>query len=497
MLFHSFEYIFLFLPVTFATYFFLAGRRLPRTATGFLALASLVFYGWWNWIYLPLIAASIVFNFAVGRFLNNPHPPAARKAAVAAGVAADLCVLGFFKYTDFLIGNVNAVLHTRFPMLHILLPLGISFFTFQKIAYLVDCYRNKAKEYSFTNYALFVLYFPQLIAGPIVHHSEVMPQFADPENKAINTRNVACGLFVFAIGLFKKVVLADTFAVWATNGFDNAATLNFIEAWCASFSYTFQLYFDFSGYSDMAIGAALLFNIRLPANFNSPYQALTIEDFWKRWHITLGRFMRDYVYASIKTLLRTVLPASGLRMRSAQTHFNLLATFLLVGLWHGAGWTFVVWGLLHGAAMSVHRAWRNMGLGMSRWLAWLITFNFFNVSLVFFRAREWKDAGKVLKGMAGLTQFVLPESWSAALGFLSPYGVRFGSWMIDIRGDGTVPILLLLATGGVLALKNSGRLQQEFRPGFRKFLFVVALFTTAFFFKLYLKIGHEFIYFNF
>lgn len=276
-------------------------------------------------------------------------------------------------------------------MLHLALPLAISFFTFQQIAYLVDSYRGETKEYDFLNYSLFVTFFPQLIAGPIVHHKEMMPQFANVRNKVKNYRNIALGLFIFSIGLFKKVVIADTFAVWATAGFDKAITLNFFEAWATSLSYTFQLYFDFSGYTDMAIGAALLFNIRLPINFNSPYKATDIQDFWRRWHITLSRFLKDYIY----------IPLGGNRISSFRTYSNLMATFILGGLWHGAGWTFVFWGFLHGLALVIHRVWQSLGFRLYPWLAWFITFNFINIAWVFFRAKEWDDAMKVLKGMAG------------------------------------------------------------------------------------------------
>ncbi|MGB6019807.1 MAG: MBOAT family O-acyltransferase, partial [Sulfurimonadaceae bacterium] len=283
---------------------------------------------------------------------------------------------------------------------------AISFFTFQQIAYLVDSYRGETAEYDFLNYALFVTFFPQLIAGPIVHHAEMMPQFASKWNLVKNYKNIATGLFIFSIGLFKKVVIADTFAKWATAGFDHAETLNLLEAWATSLSYTFQLYFDFSGYTDMAIGAALLFNIKLPINFNSPYKALDIQDFWRRWHITLSRFLRDYIY----------IPLGGNRKGSFRTYNNLLATFILGGIWHGAGWTFVFWGLLHGMALVVHRFWKSIGFTMPNILAWFITFNFINIAWVFFRAREWDDAIKVLTGMVS-GELVLNYRWFDQLSF--------------------------------------------------------------------------------
>ena len=364
-------------------------------AKGFLVFASLFFYSWWNVAYLPIILSSLLFNYIIGNSLNENFKKVkiGKRSLLTFGIVSNLALLGYFKYTDFLIENFNGVFDSSLPLLHLALPLAISFFTFQQIAYLVDSYKGETREYDFLNYALFVTFFPQLIAGPIVHHSEMMPQFASRWNLVKNYRHIALGLFIFSIGLFKKVVIADSFALTATAGFDHAATLNFLEAWATSLSYTFQLYFDFSGYTDMAIGAALLFNIKLPINFNSPYKALDIQDFWRRWHITLSRFLRDYIY----------IPLGGNRKGTFRTYTNLMATFILGGIWHGAGWTFVFWGFLHGLALVIHRFWKSLGFRMPKLLAWFITFNFINVAWVFFRAKEWEDALKVLSGMSTLS----------------------------------------------------------------------------------------------
>jgi D-alanyl-lipoteichoic acid acyltransferase DltB (MBOAT superfamily) len=273
--------------------------------------------------------------------------------------------------------------------LNLVLPLAISFFTFQQITYLVDSYYSKIDEHSLLNYANFVLFFPQLIAGPIVHHKEMMPQFSSIKNKLINYKNIFLGIFIFSIGLFKKVVIADTFSIWATNGFDIEESLTFIEAWVTSLSYTFQLYFDFSGYADMAIGAALLFNIRLPLNFNSPYKSLNIQEFWRRWHMTLSRLLKDYVY----------IPLGGNRCSNFRIYINLIITFIIGGIWHGAGWTFIVWGTLHGVAIVLNRIWQKLNINIGKIAAWFITFNFINITWIFFRAKEWNDAIKVLFGM--------------------------------------------------------------------------------------------------
>ncbi len=335
----------------------------------------------------------MVFNYAIGKSLNkacnNKNKGFSRKSILIFGIILNLSLLSYFKYTDFLIENFNLVFNSNAELLHLALPLAISFFTFQQIAYLVDSYRKETKEYDFLNYALFVTFFPQLIAGPIVHHKEMMPQFAKVRNKVKNYRNIVMGLFIFSMGLFKKVVVADTFAILASPGFEASSNLSMYDAWLTSLSYTFQLYFDFSGYADMAIGLALLFNIRLPVNFNSPYKATNIQDFWRRWHITLSRFLRDYVY----------IPLGGNRKGGFRTYNNLMATFIIGGLWHGAGWTFVFWGFLHGLALIIQRLWSRLGIKLWTWLAWFITFNFLNIAWVFFRAEEWNDALNIIRSM--------------------------------------------------------------------------------------------------
>lgn len=485
MLFNSQEFIFLFLPITFFIYFFLLSKRLIVGAKGFLVFSSLFFYSWWNIAYLPLILVSMLFNYVVGNSLNGNFAKVkvSKKALLSIGVVANLSLLGYFKYMDFFIENFNGIFNGSVPMLHLALPLAISFFTFQQIAYLVDSYREETGEYDFLNYALFVTFFPQLIAGPIVHHKEMMPQFASKWNLIKNYRNIAIGLFIFSVGLFKKVIIADEFATWATPGFDTATTLTLIEGWVTSLSYTFQLYFDFSGYTDMAIGAALLFNIKLPINFNSPYKAKDIQDFWRRWHITLSRFLRDYIY----------IPLGGNRKGNFRTYSNLMATFILGGLWHGAGWTFIFWGFLHGAALAVHRLWKNLGFKMNAVLAWFITFNFVNIAWVFFRAKEWDDAIKVLKAMFGMSGVVFSSKYAEKLSFLQEYGVEFGAWLPNIDGNksGTWIIVAFII---VLFFKNSMQLRESFKPNKWYLMFSVALMMYAI--SNMNKLS-EFLYFNF
>lgn len=395
MLFSSYEFIFLFLPITFFVYLYLNKLHLTIASRVFLVLASLFFYSWWNVIYLPLILISMALNYFIGSMLSRKNDKISKKYFLIFGLVINLGFLGYFKYADFFISNINLTLGLNLELLHLTLPLAISFFTFQQIAYLVDAYKGLTKEYDFLNYAIFVTFFPQLIAGPIVHHKEIIPQFLSVKNKIINYKNITLGLFIFSIGLFKKAVIADTLAFWAIKGFDNGDVLTFFEAWATSLSYTFQLYFDFSGYADMAIGAALLFNIKLPQNFNSPYKAASIQDFWRRWHMTLSRFLRDYIY----------IPLGGNRNGKARTYINIMITFLLGGLWHGAGWTFIFWGFLHGFALVVNRFWQGFGIKLNKFIAWFITFNFINFSWVFFRAKTLDDAIKVLKGMCGVNGF--------------------------------------------------------------------------------------------
>ncbi len=318
-----------------------------------------------------------------------------KKSLLQIGLLFNIGLLVYFKYMDFFILNTNSLINTDIELLHLALPLAISFFTLQQIAFLIDSYEGLVKEKNFLDYTIFVTFFPQLIAGPIVHHKEMMPQFANIRNKVKNYKNIALGLFIFSIGLFKKVVIADTFAVWATAGFDTATTLNLFEAWATSLSFTFQIYFDFSGYTDMAIGAALLFNIRLPQNFNSPYKATSIINFWQRWHMTLTNFISAYLYTPMLYTFNKI------------TFFKAMIVtfiaFVIVGLWHGASWMFVLFGALHGIATIINHSWRKTKRKMNKLLAWFITFNFVNIASVFFRAQEWDDAVKVLKGMFNIS----------------------------------------------------------------------------------------------
>jgi len=392
-------------------------------------------------------------------------------------VAANLGLLGVFKYADFFLASVARIAGDAPPLLALALPLGISFFTFTQIAYLVDVYRRKAQEPVLANYALFVTFFPHLLAGPILHHSEMMPQFAERTNKRAQWDNLAAGLFLLSIGLVKKVLIADTFAPIADAGFGAPSTLAAPAAWVAVLAYTMQIYFDFSGYTDLALGAARLFNIRMPINFDSPYRATDIRDFWHRWHITLSRFLREYLY----------IPLGGNRGGDARTAANVLATFLLGGLWHGAAWTFVIWGLLHGIAMIACRLWGRHGFALPRALAWGLTFLFVMVTWVFFRATSLDGAFAMLNAMAGMNAAAAPMP----------------QWLADVQarlGDAlAIPpawALLPPAIGLLVVFRraNSNALATAFRPSLANGAFVALALPFC---VLQLARVTPFLYFNF
>lgn len=487
MLFNSYEFIFFFLPITFFVYFWLNKKRLTYASKAWMVLASLFFYSWWNIIYLPLILASILFNFTMGTSISLTESAErkkriTRKALLSFGVVSNILLLGYFKYMDFFIANTNTALGINLNLMHIILPLGISFFTFTQIAYLVDAYRDEVKEMDYLNYTLFVTFFPHLLAGPILHHKEMMPQFDALKNKVINYKNISDGLFLFSIGLFKKVIIADTFAQWANAGFASTEVLNLFEAWATSLSYTFQLYFDFSGYTDMALGVALMFNIRLPINFNSPYKALNIQDFWRRWHITLSRFLRDYIY----------IPLGGNRNGEVRTYSNLFSVFLIGGLWHGASWMFIIWGALHGIAITLHRAWQQMGLKMNTLLAWFITFNFINITWIFFRAKDWAQAKKILVAMFG-GEMIIPHKYIDKFPILNENFIG-GEVFANIHGKEQTTFWIIAAFIVVLLFKNSTTYIAQFKPSVWNYLLFIAFSSYAV--SNMTKIS-EFLYFNF
>jgi alginate O-acetyltransferase complex protein AlgI len=490
MLFNSYEFLFIFLPISFFLYFYLNTKKCTSASKVWLVCTSLFFYSWWNIIYLPLILMSVIVNYIVTYAMIDydfsKKQYLSKKSLLQFGLLFNIGLLAYFKYMDFFISNTNNLFNTNIELLHLALPLAISFFTLQQIAFLIDSHEGLVKEKNLLNYIIFVTFFPQLIAGPIVHHKEMMPQFSNIRNKVKNYKNIAIGLFIFNIGLFKKVVIADTFSVWATAGFDTALTLNLFEAWATSLSYTFQLYFDFSGYTDMAIGVALLFNIKLPINFNSPYKATGMIDFWQRWHITLSSFITTYIYTP---LLRSF---DNLTFHKAM--FATVITFLIAGLWHGASWMFVIFGGLHGLGLITNHYWKRRKIKLNKVLAWFITFNFVNITFVFFRAKDWNEAVKVLYNMFSLDDMVLPTRFEGKLAFLSNYGVEFGKFATNLSAGKDLIIWLIIAFTIILLFKNSMERLKFFKPNIiNSFIFITA-FTTSF----YKLSGYsEFLYFRF
>jgi alginate O-acetyltransferase complex protein AlgI len=406
MLFNSQGFIFVFFPLVLCG-FFLVGARSPRAAAGFLALASLFFYGWWSTQALPLLLASVCANYAFGLRLTPAREgdERARKAWLVVALVVNLGLLAVFKYANFFIANVSAGLVAAglapLPVLDTVLPIGISFYTFTQIAFLVDCWQGKVRERGFVHYLLFVTYFPHLIAGPVLHHAQMMPQFADPATYRPHANKLALGLAIFTLGLAKKLLIADPMGQYADLVFDGArqgqAPLLF-TAWLGTLAYTLQIYFDFSGYSDMAVGLSMCLGVQLPLNFHSPYKAHSIAEFWRRWHISLSTFLRDYLY----------VPLGGNRKGPVRRYANLFLTMLLGGLWHGAAWTFVAWGALHGLFLTVNHLWaarvrRHAEPGpLARLLGWLLTMVCVMVAWVLFRADGMPAALTMYKGMLGL-----------------------------------------------------------------------------------------------
>lgn len=427
MLFNSFVFIFLFLPITFLAYFGLNRLKLYTSAKVALVIASLYFYAYFNYSYLPIILSSILVNYASAYSMSR-NDGLFRRFSLLIGICFNVGLIAYFKYFDFFIENVNAVFRTNIPLLNILLPLGISFFTFQQIAFVVDSYRRKTDLPRFLDYCNFVTFFPQLIAGPIVLPEEMLPQFEDRTKRRVNYENLFNGLFIFSLGLAKKVLIADSIAVFANTGFDVLTSYTMAEAWMTSLAYSFQLYFDFSGYCDMAIGIGLMFNIKLPLNFNAPYKACDFQDFWRRWHMTLNRFLTQYLY----------IPLGGSRRGEIRTLLNVFVVFLVSGIWHGAGWTFIVWGILHGIASIINRIWKHKAFRLPNCLTIPLTFFFVNIFWVFFRADSLADAWQIVSSMFNNLDLTLKEDFTSNLSSILPnrYNmlILFSAFILGVFG---------------------------------------------------------------
>lgn len=462
MLFNSFIFIFAYLPVVLGG-FILLGRKNSVWASAWLALASLFFYGYWDYRFIPLLLMSITFNYWSGQRISQACHPF-RKRWLIFALVMNLALLGYFKYTDFFLETANALANLGLQPQNIILPIGISFYTFTQIAFLVDTYQEKVSEYRFIHYLLFVTYFPHLIAGPILHHKEMMPQFDDRRTYQLSTINLAVGFTIFSMGLAKKVLIADNLSPYAASLFETPASPSFFIAWGGVLAYTFQLYFDFSAYSDMAIGLSRLFGVRLPLNFNSPYKAENISDFWRRWHMTLSRFLRDYLY----------FPLGGNRAGMIKRYRNLMIVMLLGGMWHGAGWNFIIWGGLHGCYLVVHHAWTtiasNLGFpsGSRAWklVATAITFIAVCFAWVFFRSQNLDISLEIIQGMTGGFGVGLPDSIRTRIGGFAPILQNLG---IDFYLGGGARFLetwawVILAASIAFLLPNTQELTRQFDP---------------------------------
>ncbi len=450
MLFNSYPFLLVFLPAVIIA-FLVAARAGNQVRLVVLLSASLLFYAWWDVRFLALLGGSILLNYQLSRVLTAAiDRDDQRRASVLLGVGVvfNLVTLGVFKYANFFINNVNEVAGTHIHLAAIILPLGISFFTFEQIGYLIDIRRGHLYRADLLRYSVFVSFFPRLVAGPILRYSEIGPQLDFAERRGTRTHDVAVGLTIFAFGLFKKVVLADGIAPFASAAFASASTgpLDLIQSWGGVLAYTFQLYFDFSGYSDMAIGAARCFGIVFPMNFNSPYKSASIVEFWRRWHITLSRFLRDYLYISL----------GGNRQGPARRYGNLLATMLLGGLWHGANWTFVIWGALHGTYLIINHAWhavaarnaaltRLQGTKIGHVLGVAITFIAVMVAWVFFRAPDIQSGFTILAGMLGAHGIVLPDGLSTMLRDYAAMFARLGITFGDVSTTQTAKMYAWIA----------------------------------------------------
>jgi alginate O-acetyltransferase complex protein AlgI len=409
MLFNSYPFILGFLPLALALFFFI-GRLSRVWAAAWLALASILFYGYWSPKYIVLLLGSVAFNFLCGRAIAKRAASAGGRRMLAIAVATNLLLLGFYKYADFFASSANEIAKTHLPLLHVALPIGISFFTFTQIAFLADASKGIVKEYRFVHYLLFVTYFPHLIAGPILHHAEMMPQFASPAPYRFSARCFGIGLTVFTIGLAKKVLIADPFGDIVAPVFAAAhagVAIRLIAAWVGALAFTCQLYFDFSGYSDMAIGISKLFGIDLPINFASPYKSTSVIQFWQRWHMTLSRFLRDYLY----------FPLGGNRKGKLRRYMNLMTTMVLGGLWHGANYTFLMWGGLHGCYLMINHAWRSVyprrrPSMFGTLTSGAVTFLAVAAAWILFRADDVPSAFNLLRGIAGFNGIAVHDGTS-------------------------------------------------------------------------------------
>jgi D-alanyl-lipoteichoic acid acyltransferase DltB (MBOAT superfamily) len=465
MIFSSYTFLFKFLPIVFTVYFLLNRLNFNIPAKYWLALSSLFFYWYGSGYFVPFFIGSVIFNYVTGMVLNKYREKLKliRRSILTVGILGNVTLLGYYKYMDFIIANINFFTDKNIPLPHIPLPIGISFFTFQLIAYLVDSYRGETKEYSFLNYLLFITFFPQLIVGPIVHHKDVVPQYESPETSLLNYNNIATGVFLFSMGCAKKILMADPLTAWAQPAFDHAQELTMVESWFSSVSYTLSYYFDLSGYADMAIALGLMFNVNIPINFNSPYKARNFADYWRRWHITLSRFLGDYIFRSIFNKGDS----------SRRFYFAIFITFLVSGFWHGAGWTFVVWGIFNGIFVIFAHMMTRAGKRMPFFLAWFLTFSGVVLVRILFVSGSFSDAIYVMKTLLDFSKLHFSN-----LPFASPEQAAY----------------IFIGALIVFFLPNSLEIKEKFQPNFKFALFSAILLVFSI---MNMSSVGDFLYFQF
>lgn len=478
MVYNSYIFILCFLPLTLLGYFILNRFEKYTGAKIWLLFMSLYFYGYFNAYYLVIIIISILINYGIHIYLDKINIIKIKRIFLSIGLIFNVGILFYFKYYDFFVENINIITKSAFNLKNIILPLGISFFTFQQLSFIVDSYKGTMKRYNILDYSIFVTFFPQLVAGPIVLHNELIPQIENINNKKFNFDNFSPGLMAFSLGLAKKVLIADTFGKAVAVGYANVITLDTTNALLIMLAYTIQIYFDFSGYCDMATGIALMFNIDLPMNFNSPYKALTISEFWKRWHMTLTRFFTTYIY----------IPLGGNRKGEVRTLLNLMIVFLISGLWHGANWTFIIWGILHGIACVFHRVFGNKAKPMHPVASWIMTFGFINISWIFFRSPDIKTAIDII---CKIFEFNFGPIWSSIIECfaLPELTILFNYNYILI-----FMIFLIFAVYAILQFKNTNERISEFKCSIGNMIITNVLLIWCI---LSLAEVSVFLYFNF
>ena len=471
MLFNSYIFIFAFFPICIAAWYLLNHFKKYTLGKISLLISSLIFYAYYNVNYGLIIISSILVNYLLSHIMICSTKQVLRKFAFAFGLLFNIGLIAYYKYTDFMIDNINLLFKTDLPLMHILMPLGISFFTFQQLSYVIDSYKKDIPKYSLLDYSIFVLFYPQLIAGPIVLHDEIVPQISSKTNKAFDFKIFSRGFYLFTLGLAKKVLVADFLSKFSSFAFDTTSQITSMDAWIGVLAYTFQIYFDFSGYCDMASGIANMYGMELPMNFNSPYKAVDIIDFWDRWHITLTRFFTRYIY----------IPLGGSRKGTVRTYLNILIVFLVSGIWHGAGWNYILWGLLHGVANILNKIFKKP-IKKIPIISRIATFVFVSITWVFFRAKNVSYALEMLKNMFSFSSFAVSDTIKGNLSFVP------GSWHIIALA--LIGIVIYLSMFSKNALEKS----EKFTPKLLNGVMTIILFVFS---VLQLSQVSEFLYFNF